>query len=327
MSLQGAKCTAGLLVLLLVVARLAQAVTFTQVTIPCPPNLCAWHEFEDTPQWSPDGKNIAITSAAVDLNYFLSGTNVYAMAAPGETNAATPDFSLGQHLLGAPPHTPTTSSPSWAPDGQRLACLAFDGSVVVLFANDTTLVHVPATNYPLGKFDWSPDADVIAVSFAGSLATVEIPSGNRTWIPTGLSGVRDPDWSPDGQWIAFSSTDGGNSNVWIIPSTGGTARQITTDGAADSQPAWSPDGKRLAFVSDRSGNLDIWIINIDSGQVVQVTTDPATDDSPDWSPDGSRIVFVSERGGGGFSHIWMASELHTLSVESKDWSKVKRLFR
>jgi TolB protein len=139
-------------------------------------------------------------------------------------------------------------------------------------------------------------------------------------------GAFNPEWSPDGQWIAYSSL-GSDANLWIIPSAGGTPRQITTHPGADTEPTWSPDGRKLAFVSDRSGNQDIWIIGIDGEDALQVTTDPAIDRSPHWSPDGMRIVFVSDRGDAGFSHIWMVSDLQTLNVEATSWSKMKRAYR
>ncbi len=62
-------------------------------------------------------------------------------------------------------------------------------------------------------------------------------------------GDRNPRWSPDGSSVAFVSTRGGSSQIWIAPAGGGEPRQLTTISTGADQPVWSPDGKTIAFVS------------------------------------------------------------------------------
>jgi dipeptidyl aminopeptidase/acylaminoacyl peptidase len=59
-----------------------------------------------------------------------------------------------------------------------------------------------------------------------------------------------PRWSPDGRWIAFSSTRSGESQIWLISPDGGEARKLTGLSTEASQPLWTPDGKGVAFVSE-----------------------------------------------------------------------------
>ena len=60
--------------------------------------------------------------------------------------------------------------------------------------------------------------------------------------------------SPDGKWVAFTvstpdmDANRGASNIWVVPTAGGTAMQLTQSGH-DTSPVWSPDGKTLAFLS------------------------------------------------------------------------------
>ena len=64
--------------------------------------------------------------------------------------------------------------------------------------------------------------------------------------------MRYPAISPDGKTIVFSY----KGDLYSVPSTGGEARQLTTNAAYDSYPIWSPDGKKIAFASTREGSMD-----------------------------------------------------------------------
>lgn len=109
-----------------------------------------------------------------------------------------------------------------------------------------------------------------------------------------------PSISPDGNLIAFYSKRKGG--IWVIPATGGRARQISEFG---SNPEWAPDGTRIAFQSDPLNDLGsslrnamppstIWIVDAGGGEprrLTQVGDPPGGHGAPTWSPDGKRIFF------------------------------------
>src|SRR5258708_11662752 len=91
--------------------------------------------------------------------------------------------------------------------------------------------------------------------------------------------VADPKISPDGKWVAFAvatpdmNANRNASNIWIIPTAGGEAVQLTQSGH-DTSPAWSPDGKTLAFLSLPDGNSQVDLLSMDCGAARPVTHGP-----------------------------------------------------
>ena len=135
-----------------------------------------------------------------------------------------------------------------------------------------------------------------------------------------------PRWSPDGNWIAFTSKrDTKSAQLWLLPTGGGEARQVTNlDNEAGSH-AWAPDSRRLVFTSavspegydpehdvkvitsarykfDGKGFLDgklEHIFTIDAldpdAEPVQITSGEFDHGSPAWSPNGKEIAFIANR--------------------------------
>ncbi|HNT01275.1 MAG TPA: S9 family peptidase, partial [Candidatus Saccharicenans sp.] len=110
--------------------------------------------------------------------------------------------------------------------------------------------------------------------------------------------LSDPELSPDGRQLAFVVTvmdlekNKGNSDIWIVPASGGKANSFISSPAADFFPRWSPDGKTLAFISTRSGSPQIWVRSVAEGEDRKLTDFPAGVGSFCWSKSG-RYLLVS----------------------------------
>src|SRR3972149_4898749 len=89
-----------------------------------------------------------------------------------------------------------------------------------------------------------------------------------------LKEVRDPQRSPDGQWVAYAvaraikDTDKNDTDLWMVSWDGQQQVQLTSSPEGESSPRWSPDGKFLAFLSSRQGAKDgqIWLMNPAGGE-------------------------------------------------------------
>ncbi len=112
-----------------------------------------------------------------------------------------------------------------------------------------------------------------------------------------------PNFSPDGLWVAFTSTRAGSEDIWVVPSAGGEPRRVTKDLGAEQYPEWSPDGERLLYRSVQGADVDIWSASLDG---TDARPEVARDGDQTWafySPDGNRLYFASNESGP--YEIWM----------------------
>jgi len=109
----------------------------------------------------------------------------------------------------------------------------------------------------------------------------------------------NPQFSPDGERVAFSSNRSGHLEIWVADREGGHPLRLTSLGGYAASPRWSRDGKTIAFdfAAEGGGSVDIYAISASGGPARRVTTSPAIDATPTWSRDGRSIYFGSNRTG------------------------------
>jgi len=98
-------------------------------------------------------------------------------------------------------------------------------------------------------------------------------------------------FSPDGKWIAFSSDRNGNLDVFLMPATGGTAKQLTTHSADDTVLGWSADSHSVLFSSNRGEDFmpQLYLVSIEGGMPWKAGTDMGIQAS--YSPDGKKLAY------------------------------------
>ena len=148
----------------------------------------------------------------------------------------------------------------------------------------------------------SPDGETLAIDLVGRIWTLNSNGGNAIPLTDPEGDARQPQWSPDGEWIVFQAYWHGDYDIWMIRSDGSELQQVTSGPFDDREPHWSKDGKKVAFSSDRNGNYDIWQIVMSSGKLTALTEGPDNEFYPAYSILNDDLVYVSD---GNAAGIWI----------------------
>jgi Tol biopolymer transport system component/DNA-binding winged helix-turn-helix (wHTH) protein len=148
---------------------------------------------------------------------------------------------------------------------------------------------------------WSSDGNRLVFETGGEIRTADADGTNQQRVDgipqiNSLIVDREPSFSPDGSEIAFfQPEDGPMGDIWVIPSRGGRAKQLTFDNHLGGGPVWTPDGGQIVFTSQRGGSKTLWKIHRSGGVPEPVLKGPGEDTDPAISPDGSRVIYTSTR--------------------------------
>ena len=211
----------------------------------------------------------------------------------------SPAFGIGSRLLDLirDQPEPPGDSPTWSPDGTKIAFLfnAPHGYELRIMNADGSSPRTVLES--AGDPVWSPDWQKIAFQSGAwngvgepGIAVVNADGSGRRLLSAEPSAHR-PAWSPDGKQIAFISwrdRGPGNPDVYVMNADGSERRLLTRRGES---PVWSPDGPKIAFASRRDGNFEIYLMNADGSGRRNLTRNPRDDVGGAWSPDGNKIAF------------------------------------
>jgi Tol biopolymer transport system component len=159
------------------------------------------------------------------------------------------------------------------------------------------------------NLDVSPDGQTIVFDILGDIYTMPITGGKAKAIRTGIAFEVQPRFSPDGNYISFTSDAGGGDNIWIMNTKGKEAKQITKERfRLLNNAVWMPNSKYLVarkhFTSGRSlGAGELWQYHITGGsgiQLVKKKNDQQDINEPWVSGDGKYLYYSEDMYAGGF---------------------------
>jgi len=263
------------------------------------------------PSWSLDGKTLAFVSFTGKSMLFDDRNTSY-LNLVNAGNGKLQEISSGdEDLFPFRPGWAGSTELIYTADGHiKRRSLANNKSSVIPFEATFTLDR---QEYPRKKYDFddyapqqalgiagpvvSPDGSKVAFAALGDIYIKEI-NGKLTQLTDDSFVDLEPDWSPDGQTLAYISDRAGYMSIWLHDLRTNNSRLLSPGLKEDTSfPNWSPDGTKIAFYTmhymKKWGPGILNIANVKSGQINIVNKAVAVPSKAEWSPDGEKLALMA----------------------------------
>ncbi|MFT6926433.1 MAG: TolB protein [Psychromonas sp.] len=188
-------------------------------------------------------------------------------------------------------------TPSWSPDGRKLAYVSFEKRRSQIYIQDLySQKRELMTSFPKinGSPSWSPDGKYLALVLSKDgqpeIYTLDTQSKALRRITNNRAIDTEPSWSPDGKSLIFTSARGGQPQIYQIDLESKVTKRLTWDGDLNLGGTITPDGASLVLVSRHGGNYKIAAQDLASGEL-RTLTKTNLDESPSVAPNGSMIIY------------------------------------
>jgi Tol biopolymer transport system component len=189
------------------------------------------------PAWSPDGRYFAFHGSQGNGTEEWQGLHVWNWVEDEERAYLLHD---------------TAFRPTWSPDGQQIAyARATPGDMSVWRVERSTLNTVEVVQHADWP-DWAPNGQAIVVSGSADheIYAVDLNGGAPVRLTDGLGEEIDPEYSPDGTRVAFTSYRDGNAEIYVMAADGSGEQRLTNNSGFDGYPTWTENGL-IVYSSER----------------------------------------------------------------------------
>jgi TolB protein len=194
-------------------------------------------------------------------------------------------------------------SPTWSPNGAKLAYVSFESRKPVVYVHEV----LTGTRRLVANFKgsnsapaWSPDGKTLALTLTreggSQLYLMDANGGEPRRLAASPAIDTEPVFSHDGRMIFFVSDRGGSPQIYKVPTSGGTPERVTFSGTYNISPSVSSDGRWLAYISRVSGSFKLYVLELATGASTAIT-DTTADENPSFSPNSRLIIYATQQQG------------------------------